>query len=165
MSPGTMAVIKPLPTVRRRPWPLWLAVGLLALALLAVAWYRDQSPPDIVLGPVKWQRLLHFQDRSNGDIAVVDARSGQEVARLRGEQGFARGALRTLARERMRRDLGPDKPFELSAYVDGKLVLRDPATGQRIHLEAFGASNAAVFAQLQDIGLTTSSSSSSGVQP
>jgi putative photosynthetic complex assembly protein len=165
MSHTAMAVLKSLPTVRRRPWPLWLALGLLAMALLAVSWYRSQSPPGLELGPIKWQRLLHFQDRANGDIAVVDARSGQEVARLRGEQGFARGALRTLARERMRRDLGPDMPFELSAYVDGKLVLRDPATGERIHLEAFGASNAAVFAQLQDIGLSISSSSSAGVQP
>jgi putative photosynthetic complex assembly protein len=165
MNLNAMAILKPLPTVSRRPWPLWLALGLLAMALLVVGWYRDQRPAGHELGPIKWQRLLHFQDRANGDIAVVDARSGAEVARLRGEQGFARGALRTLARERMRRDLGPDMPFELSAYVDGKLVLRDPATGERIHLEAFGASNAAVFAQLQDIGLSISSSSSAGVQP
>jgi len=53
-------------------------------------------------------------------------------------------------------------PFELSAYVDGKLVLRDPATGERIHLESFGAGNAAVFAQLHRVGLP---SSSQGVKP
>lgn len=165
MSAASMAVVKPLPTVRRRSWLLWVALGVLTLTLLTVGWYRQQSPPSEALGALKWQRLLQFQDRPNGDIAVVDARSGQEVARLRGEQGFARGALRTLARERMRRELGPEMPFELSAYVDGKLVLSDPATGQRIHLEAFGASNAAVFAQLQDIGLSSSSSLSAGAQP
>ncbi len=164
MSAASMAVVKSLPTVRRRPWLLWVALGSLTLTLLTVGWYRQHSAPSQATGAVKWQRLLHFQDRPNGDIAVVDARSGQEVARLRGEQGFARGALRTLARERMRRDLGPEMPFELSAYVDGKLVLRDPATGERIHLEAFGPSNAAVFAQLQGIGLS-SSSSSAGAQP
>jgi putative photosynthetic complex assembly protein len=162
MSLAAMAVVKPLPTVRRRPWLLWLALGFLSLTILSVAWYRHQEPQVLELGPVRWQRLLRFEDRPEGDIAVVDAAHGREVARLRGEQGFARGALRTLARERMRRGLGPDVPFELSGYADGKLVLRDPATGERIHLEAFGHSNAAVFAQLQDIGL---SSSSQGVQP
>jgi putative photosynthetic complex assembly protein len=86
------------------------------------------------------------------------------VALLQGEHGFARGALRTLARERLRRNLGPQTPFELSAYVDGKLVLRDPATGERIHLESFGAGNAAVFAQLHRVGLPPSSSHQ-GVKP
>jgi hypothetical protein len=49
-------------------------------------------------------------------------------------------------------------------YVDGKLVLRDPATGERIHLESFGAGNAAVFAQLHRVGLPPSSSHQ-GVKP
>jgi hypothetical protein len=48
--------------------------------------------------------------------------------------------------------------------VDGKLVLRDPATGERIHLESFGAGNAAVFAQLHRVGLPPSSSHQ-GVKP
>ena len=162
MRLAVMAVVKPLPTVSRRPWLLWVALGFLSITVLAVAWYRHQAPQDVSLGPLKWQRMLRFEDRAEGDIAVVDAAQGREVARLRGEHGFARGALRTLARERMRRGLGPEVPFELSGYADGKLVLRDPATGERIHLEAFGHSNAAVFAQLQDIGL---SASSQGVQP
>jgi putative photosynthetic complex assembly protein len=81
------------------------------------------------LGDLRWQRLLRFEDRPGGDIGVIDAATQKEVALLQGEHGFARGALRTLARERLRRNLGPQTPFELSAYVDGKLVLRDPATG------------------------------------
>ena len=114
------------------------------------------------MGELKWQRLLRFEDRPGGDIAVIDANNQREVALLQGEHGFARGALRTLARERLRRELGSQTPFELSAYVDGKLVLRDPATGERIHLESFGAGNAAVFAQLHRVGLP---SSSQGVKP
>jgi putative photosynthetic complex assembly protein len=161
---AAMSIVKPLPTVRRRPWPLWMALVLVVLTLLSVAWQRQQTAPPEPQADLRWQRLLRFEDRPNGDIAVIDAASGREAARLRGEQGFARGALRTLARERMRRQLGPELPFELSAHRDGKLVLRDPATGERIHLEAFGASNIAVFAQLQSVGLPHPPTSP-GVQP
>lgn len=148
-----MSIVKPMPTARRRPWPLWLGLTLVALIIVAVAWQRQQPVQAESMGELKWQRLLRFEDRPSGDIAVIDANNQREVALLRGEHGFARGALRTLARERLRRELGPQTPFELSAYVDGKLVLRDPATGERIHLESFGAGNAAVFAQLHRVGL------------
>jgi len=157
-----MSIVKPMPTVRRRPWPLWLGLALVVLIMVAVAWQRQQPVQPEAMGELKWQRLLRFEDRPGGDIAVIDASNQQEVALLQGEHGFARGALRTLARERLRRELGPQTPFELSAYVDGKLVLRDPATGERIHLESFGAGNAAVFAQLHRVGLP---SSSQGVKP
>lgn len=161
-----MSIVKPVPTVRSRPWDLWLALIMVALIMAAVAWQRQQPVAQESLGELRWQRVLRFEDRPSGDIAVIDASNQKEIALLQGEHGFARGALRTLARERLRRDLGPQMPFELSAYVDGKLVLRDPATGERIHLESFGAGNAAVFAQLQRIGLTaTSTSSLQGAQP
>jgi len=157
-----MSIVKPMPTVRRRPWPLWLGLALVVLIMVAVAWQRQQPVQPEPMGELKWQRLLRFEDRPGGDIAVIDANNQREVALLQGEHGFARGALRTLARERLRRELGSQTPFELSAYVDGKLVLRDPATGERIHLESFGAGNAAVFAQLHRVGLP---SSSQGVKP
>lgn len=156
MNAPAMSIVKPVPTVRRQPWPLWMGLLLLGITVLLVAWQRQQPMPPEPAADLRWQRLLRFEDRPNGDIAIIDAQIGAEVARLKGEQGFARGALRTLARERMRRNLGPQLPFELSAHRDGKLVLRDPATGERIHLEAFGASNTAVFAQLQTAGLNPS---------
>ena len=159
-----MSIVKPMPTVRSRPWPLWLGLALVMLIMAAVAWQRQQPVQQEPLGDLRWQRLLRFEDRPGGDIGVIDAATQKEVAVLQGEHGFARGALRTLARERLRRNLGPQTPFELSAYVDGKLVLRDPATGERIHLESFGAGNAAVFAQLHRVGLPPSSSHQ-GVKP
>ena len=33
-----MSVVKPMPTVRRRPWPLWLGLALVVLIMAAVAW-------------------------------------------------------------------------------------------------------------------------------
>jgi len=66
-----------------------------------------------------------------------------------GEQGFVRGILRTLSRERMRRGIGSGPTFELIGHTDGRLTLLDPATGHRINLESFGPTNMASFAMLQ----------------
>jgi hypothetical protein len=47
------------------------------------------------------------------------------------------------------RQLGPEAPFELVGHVDGRVTLRDTATGERINLESFGPTNAAIFSQLR----------------
>jgi putative photosynthetic complex assembly protein len=93
-------------------------------------------------------RLLRFQDGPQGSVQAVDAASGAMVQQFHGEQGFLRGALRALARERRMREMSPMLPFELSARADGRLTLTDTATGARLDLESFGPTNAAVFARL-----------------
>ena len=65
-----------------------------------------------------------------------------------GEQGFIRGILRSMARQRRGEGLSAAQPFHLVAWADGRITLDDPATGERIELEAFGPTNAAVFATL-----------------
>jgi putative photosynthetic complex assembly protein len=67
---------------------------------------------------------------------------------VQGEQGFLRGSLRALARERRMREVGSLPPFELAARADGRLTLMDTATGARLDLESFGPTNAAVFARM-----------------
>jgi putative photosynthetic complex assembly protein len=133
------------------PWPIWAVGGLLALTLAVVTWQSQIAggPVKEDLPSVQWQRSLRFEDRPNGDIAVLDATTQREVAHFQGEQGFLRGSLRALARERQRRGIGPQMPFELTGHVDGRITLRDTATGQRIALESFGPTNSAVFSQLQ----------------
>jgi putative photosynthetic complex assembly protein len=66
---------------------------------------------------------------------------------LQGEQGFVRGALRALARERYARGIGSAQPFELIARADGRITLMDPSTGQRVELESFGPTNSAEFSR------------------
>lgn len=132
------------------PRGLLVAIGALVLAsLLGVAAVRlagvSVRAPD---APSVATRLLRFEDRPDGSIAVIDASNGRTLERLSGEQGFMRGALRALTRERRMRELGPQQPFELAARADGRLTLADPATGARIDLEAFGPTNAGVFARL-----------------
>ena len=75
-------------------------------------------------------------------VAVIDGLSGARIETVTGEQGVLRGALRGLARERKRRDLGSAQPFVLISHADGRLTLVDPATGQRIDLESFGPAEA-----------------------
>lgn len=120
--------------------------------MLSVATIRlshvDLHSPD---APTVASRSLRFEDRPDGGVAVIDARSGQEIQRVQGEAGFLRGALRALARERMKRDIGSGaRPSNRSP--DGRLTLADPATGERLDLESFGPSNAAVFAGLLNVG-------------
>jgi putative photosynthetic complex assembly protein len=92
---------------------------------------------------------LRFIDQADGGIAVIDAASGRVVAQVApGTNGFLRGTLRGLARERWREGLGPDQPFHLVGHADGRLTLLDPATSRRVDLESFGPTNAAVFAHL-----------------
>ena len=83
------------------------------------------------------------------NTSSVNYRSGQTVANFEGQQGFLRGSLRALARSRQRAGQGPEQPFVLTGHTDGRLVLLDPVTGDRINLESFGPTNAAVFAQLR----------------
>ena len=138
------------PMTAALPQPVRLLGSLLLLVLLAVGWARWQGVAvRFEDAPPLWQRELRFVDAPNGDVLALDAGNGAAVARFAGEQGFVRGTLRALARERGRRGLGADAPLQLVAQNDGRLTLRDPSTGERIGLEAFGSSNLAVFAQLR----------------
>ncbi len=138
------------------PHPIKLLGSLVLLVLLAVGWARWQGVAvRFADAPPLWQRELRFVDAPGGDVLALDAHSGEAVARFAGEQGFVRGTLRALARERHRRGLGADAPLRLLAQTDGRLSLIDPSTGERIGLEAFGASNLAVFAALRPATLAS----------
>ncbi|AOF86606.1 hypothetical protein BSY239_1292 [Hydrogenophaga sp. RAC07] len=141
----------PSPLGTDTPWPIW-ALGIFLLVVLAGVTLQMKvygaAPPE-AHEAVQWERQLSFVGQSNGDIAVLDAGTKQEVARFQGEQGFLRGSLRALNRERKRSGMSPDLPFQLTGHVDGRITLLDTATGQRLSLESFGPTNSAVFSQLQ----------------
>jgi len=132
------------------PKHIALVLGLVMLATLILVAVVRFSGVDIRYAdsPSQQVRLLRFADMDNGDIGVFNAQDGSELACFSGEQGFMRGALRAMARERKRHDIGPMLPFELHARTDGRLTLIDPATHMRLDLESFGPTNAGLFAQL-----------------
>jgi putative photosynthetic complex assembly protein len=131
--------------------PIAVRMVLLGLSLLVIGIFAARQAGLEVRqqdAPVVWKKDLRFADGEHGEILVFDTTS-QKIASFEGEQGFLRGTLRALARERKKRAISPDAAFELSGHADGQMVLRDPATGEAIHLASFGPSNAQVYRQLQ----------------
>ncbi len=128
-------------------WVLWTTACLLAFTLGAVALVRvTGNGPDQLAAATITERLLRFEDRLDGGVAVIDGETGRLLTTITGEQGFFRGALRALARDRIARKIGSEQPFKLISRADGRLTLFDPVSGQRVDLESFGPTNAAVFA-------------------
>ena len=129
--------------------PLSAAAALVLVALVGAAAVRWSGIPihEPDAAPVA-SRELQFEDRADGSIDVLDARTHERIEIVRGEAGFVRGALRGLARERRRAGIGAQPPFTLVARADGRLTLLDPSTGRRVDLESFGPTNAADFARL-----------------
>lgn len=133
-------------------WAVLAGMVVVVGTLLSVATVRlsgtEVRAPDAAAVSV---RQLRFEDRPDGSVAVFDASQPGvdiELDRIHGEAGFLRGSLRALARERGKRGIGSGPAFELIARADGRLTLYDPATEERIDLESFGPTNAAVYARL-----------------
>lgn len=94
-------------------------------------------------------RDLTFFDMENGSVEVRDA-AGTQVLFVAepGTNGFIRGVMRGMARDRRSRGIGQEPAFRLAQWPDGRLSLEDLATGRHIELSAFGDTNRAAFAQL-----------------
>jgi putative photosynthetic complex assembly protein len=129
-------------------WVLYCAAGIMAFSLILVGLVRiTGNGPDQKAAAPTVQRSLVFQDHKDGGVRVEDGVTGETLTVLHGEQGFVRGALRALSRERYSRGIGSAVPFELIARVDGRITLFDPSTGQRVDLESFGPTNVAEFSR------------------
>ena len=127
----------------------WL-VGLMTIVLLLVGLARMQGWRDRVDDAATvWEMSLNFKDMPNGDVWVTDADSGKNLAVFSGEQGFLRGSLRAMARQRRLAQTELNAPLVLRALADGRLLLIDPLQDERIDLDSFGPSNKAVFASLR----------------
>lgn len=130
-------------------WPILAACSLALATIVAVGAFRlsgaHVGEPD---APAVTTLELRFMDRDDGSIAVVDAHDGHLIEHIVGQNGFVRGTLRGLARERRRQGIGSEPPFQLIARADGRLTLLDPSTSRRVDLESFGPTNSAEFARL-----------------
>lgn len=130
-------------------------IGAVALTLLALLGFgvnrTDTAGPDG--GTVVRAATLRFEDRPDGSVAVMRAADGVLVHAVPpGGDGFIRGTMRGLNRERARRGLSAEAPFELVQFADGRFELLDRTTDRRIDLHAFGSTNTAAFQQLLAAG-------------
>ena len=129
-------------------WVLYCAGGIIAFALISVGLVRiTGNGPDQRAAAATVERSLRFEDQPDRGVLVSDGATAEKLTVLYGEQGFVRGVLRALSRERHSRGIGSEPPFNLVAHVDGRVTLMDPATGERIDLGSFGPTNIAEFAR------------------
>jgi putative photosynthetic complex assembly protein len=129
--------------------PLIGAALLLATTILAVALLRpsgqEASGVFSRVAPVE-TRLLRFEDRVDGSVAVLDAEAGDVVAvAAPGTNGFLRGMLRGLMRTRKQNDVSLLEPMLLERLDNGTLLLVDDAIHATLDLDAYGHTNADVF--------------------
>ena len=138
------------------PRGILIAAGMMiAFTIALVGAARLELLPEVERSAVEQvaSRDLQFQDSADGSILVVDAEAGEQIDRVEpGTNGFLRATMRGLANERKQRGLSREVPFRLTYWEDGSLSLDDLATGQRVNLEAFGPTNAGVFAALLNDG-------------
>lgn len=95
-------------------------------------------------------RDLRFTDRADGALVIDDTTRGTVAAVLPHgtNNGFIRGVLRGMARDRLLRGVGKTPPFRLTLFGDGALTLFDPSTGRNVELGSFGPTNKQSFADL-----------------
>lgn len=136
-------------TDRANLLPLMAGLAVISATLLLVGGRQMRSVEQRGIERPAVERLVHFEDAPDGSVVIRDAANSQVLARFPvAEGGFVRGSIRALARERRLEGQGREVPFRLAAWSDGQLTLDDAATGRRIDLTAFGATNAGVFSRL-----------------
>lgn len=139
---------------RYRPFPrgpLFGAGALIVFSLLLAGTARYTGLGASMVDPASavQTRDLRFEDRDDGAVAVLEAETRREVEILApGTNGFVRGVMRGLARERKLGGIGDAQPFRLIRWSDGRLSLRDLATGREIQLVSFGQTQFDTFAAM-----------------
>jgi len=131
------------------------AGALIALSIAVTAVVRLQriegpppAPAEAGLTPTRMIDL-QFADLPDGSVSIRDLANGHEVSRLAPDSnGFIRGVMRGLVRERKMRHIGSAPPFRLAQWPDRHMTLRDTATGAQIDLDAFGDINRDAFSAL-----------------
>jgi putative photosynthetic complex assembly protein len=123
-----------------------IAVALVSAAMAQLTGFTASPEPE----STRVESLaLRFEDRPDGGIAVLSAKDDSVIEILPPQSnGFIRGALRGLVRQRKLQDMGSEAPFTLTRWADGRISLTDTATDERIYLDAFGRTNRNAFAEL-----------------
>jgi putative photosynthetic complex assembly protein len=130
--------------------PLIAAGALVAasLVLAAVGSIGRVGRTELPVTPAVASYDLRFAVQPDGSVAVAYADGRPAVVLGNREDGFVRGVLHSVGRERRRAGVPTDAPLRLTRYVDGRLALSDPPSGLHVDLAVFGPTNAESFARL-----------------
>jgi putative photosynthetic complex assembly protein len=144
--------------------PLVGALVSFCLVVVTVAVLMEGNPAEPPVPENATQvALLTFEDGPDGTIIVRNGAGEQQVLPS-DYNGFVRGVLRALARERRKVGVGPEPPFALTRDAAGNFYFGDPNTGERIDLRAFGRDNASAFVALMPEPAETASVTPVGSQ-
>jgi putative photosynthetic complex assembly protein len=127
------------------------AGSLILLSLLLVVGFRiaGLSPAQPEPSAIVASYQLRFEDRADGAVLIYSEPADRLVHIIApGTNGFVRGVLRGLARDRRAENIGATEPFKLTRWADGRLSLDDPTTRRHVDLEVFGPTNAGAFASI-----------------
>lgn len=125
--------------------------GLVIFALIATAFVRITGIGESRdAGGVAVESLaLTFADRPDGGVIAYHAGTGDVLKVWEPtEGGFVRTTMRAMAHSRYKAGIGAEPEFILVRTDSDRLLLRDPTTGKRVSLEAFGQANEEAFAVL-----------------
>ena len=129
-------------------WGVYIASGVLAsVILLGVSLPPHHGallPAPAPAAPLQAARQIRFVELPHDDLAVLDGATGRIVALVPADQnGFLHGVAHGLAATRRHAGVDTARPYGLSLYDDGRLVLSDPSTDTSIDVEGFGPTNEA----------------------
>lgn len=137
-----------------RPFPKGVLIAVAALlgftiVMISIARLTGLMMPQAPVTAEVLSRDIRFLDQADGSMIVRDVATGELIQTLPpGGEGFIRGVLRSMARQRKGYDATVAEPFHLARRESGDLTLFDPTTGILLDLRAFGATNEAAFAAL-----------------
>lgn len=138
--------------------PLIAMGGVVAITLAlaistSVGIFEPQAVPDKVRaerGVMSLDtRSIQFHDSANGDVWVSDAATGEELGRFpQGQGGFVRATARAMTHNRIQHGLGSGVPFELIAWDNNSMTLRDTQTGRAVELASFGSKTHEIYQEM-----------------
>ncbi|QIK38792.1 phosphonoacetaldehyde hydrolase [Caldichromatium japonicum] len=132
--------------------PKGVLIALSALVILTIlgvgvarlTGYKFEQAPIL---PEVESRDIRFVEQADGSMEVRDVATGELIQTLPpGQEGFVRGVLRALARQRKGYHTDLSQPFHLARRANGMLTLEDPVTGILLDLRAYGVDNEGAFA-------------------
>ena len=134
------------------PIRLIQAVGALLLVTLLMVGYAKLSNMPLIGKPkdvaVVNETTLEFVKQENGSVSIYDNK-GQEIINSRaGPYGFIVVVYNGFMSERKKKKIDTNDSLKLVQYEDGRLTIFDDSSSWDMHLNSFGAMNAAVFKKL-----------------
>lgn len=138
-----------------RPFPRAMLIGAailigFSIALAAFVRMTGIGKSEMTLTEPAASRLLRFAKQDHGKTLVYAVTENNALIDVldSGEDGFIVHVLHLLSRQRIQRNLPEDAPYLISLRADGRLILEDPLTGEKIDPRAFGPDHVAAVNKL-----------------